>query len=97
MRPAGTYRGFRRNVLRAAGNLRHWRSLGVTEQANEKAKLPERAKQCEQARMAMSKAVVGSPFRKAGVEALQKFWFTQMPTRVVSRILRGLKAELRAA
>lgn len=92
MRTAASYRGARRNVLRAAGNLRHWRNLGAAEQANDCAHLRDRAATCYEAR----RRVAAAP-RSARIVTLIEFWNDRFRTRVVSRILRGLQAQVQAS
>lgn len=75
--------------------LRFWKLSRVWIDANLKAKLVERQKQCQAARTHMAKAMASSPrtFTKLDVNAaLADYWRTQKRTRVVHRILVDLGA-----
>lgn len=108
MRHASTYRGARRNAARGASpfesvTLRGWRKGSYAADANEKAKLNERAVQADNASKAASKALVEAGIlgfkRRADVvlSAFIAFYQTEKPTRSVSRIMRELTRQKRAA
>lgn len=110
MRDPLSYRGARRNALRTSmvklkdpttgverprKALRFWRLSRYWMDANMKANIVERQKQCRAAVTALAKAIVASPktFSQHDVNAaLATFWKTQKRTRVVHRILVDLGA-----
>lgn len=102
MRSTSTYRHARRNSLRATeprSRLRHWGLGGAAVIANNTAKLPERAKQCADANVAVRVALVKEASTSTGTlrivlihRALRDFW-SVIPKRtaVIARILRELR------
>lgn len=103
MRTSASYRGARRNLARKDHGLRAWRAGGHAMAANEHAKINERAQMANEAREAASKALVehgilGYRRREDVVlSAFVDFYSKQKPTRSVSRIMRELNRQKRAA
>lgn len=95
MREGGTYRAARRNFVRdlerdgRKPGIKVWKRLDFADDANKRANLADRAKQCLQARHAFILAPL--PVSKK-IKALRAFWEQQKRTRVVSRILKELAA-----
>jgi hypothetical protein len=98
-RPAASYRAARRNSVKAARMLPHWR-LVVAEDANKSANLYGRAVTANGAREAAAKALVGN---RAGIpalvtaDAMLTFYRGEKQTRVVRRIIRDLEVQVRSA
>jgi hypothetical protein len=90
MRSAGTYRGARRNKMRATKLLQNWRHQGHDIAANQAAKINERASMANDARKSASIALVaaGSMAGPAVVNfAFLYFYSAQKRNRVVNRII----------
>lgn len=102
-RVAASYRGARRNAARAAGGLSEWRRTCIAAvSANEKAYLPARQVQANDAREAFSKGVIeaqanpkGLPGSVVGLSAMLDFYRSEKRTRPVNRIIRSLQGQLR--
>ena len=100
MRALDTYRSFIRNAVRVAREngtgrtlLRYWRLSNRWQEANIKAKIGLRAKQCAEARQAVLNFIFGNPGSKIASRAvdavLYGYWSGVKPrTRVISRIMR---------
>lgn len=100
-RAAETYRGYRRNnyISLRAGFTRFdgWRAWVP---ANQKANIVERQTQANRAREAAAKALVGNKEMLPAsvvVHAYLDFYRREKPSRVVSRIIRGLEQQARKA
>lgn len=95
MRLFNTYRGVRRNVIRAAGNIRRWGELLLWQGANIAAKIEERTKIANKARhihdvayRSQKNSIVRAKGRARA--ALIEFYTGLKRSRVYSRILKAL-------
>ena len=98
MRTADTYRAAKRNQCREDHTLEEWRlKMLWWQEANQKAKLGERQKQCAAARRRVALLRLRHIARTVGVaeinKVLLKFWQGQKYTRVVARIIKQLQRE----
>lgn len=100
MRNANTYRKAIRNLYRANrgwSSLHAWKHCDHAINANNNAKLGERQGQCAQARqvLAIDKLQNPSTWPQRANRVLYDFWNGQPHTRVVSRILKELREQMR--
>lgn len=91
------YRVDQRNIARENGRLGTWRNLNRATHANNTAKISEQREQCAQARQALAIDKLQNPstWPQRTNRVLHDFWNGQPHTRVVSRILKELREQMR--